>query len=170
MWQPLKRSEIDWKGKSKNEIISEMQAQLKDVTSHNKVKLTGKQLRKLAQKSYISLKNEEIWVNDIYQVNINREDQEWIHLSIKRRDKQAINANKWQHFQWIKNQLVGENHEGLELYPSEKRLVNTANQYHLWVYKNPKNIIPCGWHGQRATYDKSHHGAVQTLQTKGEKK
>jgi hypothetical protein len=52
-------------------------------------------------------------------------------LSIKRRDKAAI--HDWRHLQWIKNQVCGPDREACELYPSERRLVDTSNQYHLWV-------------------------------------
>jgi len=38
-----------------------------------------------------------------------------------------------------------KDYEAVEIYPNEKRLVDTANQYHLFVF--PKDyLIPFGWH------------------------
>ena len=54
------------------------------------------------------------------------------YLSIKRLDRQP--ARDWRELQWIKNELVGEEWEGVELFPAESRLVDNANQYHLWVF------------------------------------
>ena len=53
------------------------------------------------------------------------------HLSIRRNDRAP--CHDWRDFQRIKNELVGPETEGIELYPSESRLVDTSNQYHLWV-------------------------------------
>ncbi|MBS3914443.1 MAG: hypothetical protein KG003_08085 [Bacteroidetes bacterium] len=81
-------------------------------------------------------KNEEVWMNDKYQVNLRiagkMENGDLIHLSIKRRDKEAI--HDWRDFQEIKNMLCGKETCALEIYPPESKLVDTANQYHLWVF------------------------------------
>jgi hypothetical protein len=53
-------------------------------------------------------------------------------LSIKRRDREVI--RDWRELQAIKNAIVGPEHEGFELYPAESRLVDTANQFHLFVF------------------------------------
>lgn len=82
-------------------------------------------------------------LNDLYQVNIRMYAKDIIHLSIKRRDKETI--HDWRHLQEIKNMLVGPEHEGIELYPAESRLVDEANQYHLWVHTNPTFRFPVGW-------------------------
>jgi hypothetical protein len=96
------------------------------------------------------LRADEVWINSIYQVNIDRAPDAvqpgfapMIHLSIKRRDKSAV--HDWRDLQRIKNELVGPEHEAMELYPAEARLVDTANQYHLWVLANPDDRIPFGW-------------------------
>jgi hypothetical protein len=87
---------------------------------------------------YDKLIKDEIWVNDEYQVNIdknvsfNNGQISCYHLSIKRKDKQPI--HDWRDLQEIKNMLVGKQYEAIELYPSENRKVDTANQYHLWVF------------------------------------
>jgi hypothetical protein len=63
-------------------------------------------------------------------------------LSIKRLDKGPI--HDWRHMQEIKNMIVGPEHEGCELYPAESRLVDTANQYHMFVSRDPKFRFPFG--------------------------
>tara|TARA_Y100000593_G_C4302514_1_gene334116 strand:+ start:1069 stop:1575 length:507 start_codon:yes stop_codon:yes gene_type:complete len=53
------------------------------------------------------------------------------YLSIKRKDKKSI--HDWRDLQEIKNQICGKDREGMEIYPSEDRVVDTANQYHMFV-------------------------------------
>ena len=52
------------------------------------------------------------------------------YISIKRKDKKAL--HDWRHFQQIKNELVGKEVEGIEMYPAESRLHDTANQFHIF--------------------------------------
>lgn len=107
--------------------------------------------------------NEEVWVNDIYQVAVRRGlefgDLKMTHLSIKRLDKRAV--TDWRHMQWIKNQLVGDECEGCEIFPKESRLVDAANQYHIWVFENPDNIFPFGFFDGRVVSEKSFFGETQ---------
>lgn len=100
---------------------------------------------------------DEVWLNEIYQVNVRRSES-MVHLSIKRRDKAPV--TDWRHKQQIKNQLVGAECEGIELYPAESRLVDTANQYHIFVHTNPAIRIPVGW-DCRLTASESTGGAKQ---------
>ena len=60
----------------------------------------------------------------------------WIHLSIKDHDRSA--RHDWRDLQRIKNELVGPECEAIEIYPAESRLVDTANQYHLYVFQDWK--------------------------------
>ena len=90
-----------------------------------------------------------IWLNDLYQVNVReikghgQDVAGMLHLSVKRRDKQPV--HDWRHLQQIKNELVGHEYEAVEIYPAESRLVDTANQYHLWVFKDPTFRLPFGF-------------------------
>lgn len=83
------------------------------------------------------LKNEdaEVWCNDEFQVNIRflekQERKGWVWLSIKKKDKSPI--HDWRQLQQIKNVLMGEEREAVELYPAESRLVDSSNQFHLFV-------------------------------------
>ena len=52
------------------------------------------------------------------------------HLSIKAHDKRAV--HDWRDMQRIKNELMGPEAEALELYPADSRLMDEANQYHLY--------------------------------------
>jgi len=75
-----------------------------------------------------------IWVNSRYHVFVYERDTPLgiiTHLSIKRNDQ--LLPKDWRDFQRIKNELCGPEREAVELYPSEGRLVDTSNQYHLWV-------------------------------------
>lgn len=66
-----------------------------------------------------------------------------LHLSIKRIDREPI--HDWRELQAIKDQLVGPGNEGVELYPAHSRVIDTANQYHLFVLKDPKLRFPFGF-------------------------
>lgn len=93
--------------------------------------------------------DDSVWVNSIYQVNVKRypAPEGWpcdiIHLSIKERNKNAV--HDWRDMQRIKNELVGPEHEAVEIYPAESRLVDTSNQYHLWVMATPDFKYPFGF-------------------------
>jgi len=111
---------------------------------------------RMAKDNAKRLAKDEIYVNDLYQVNIARcrpPMEGWpsvIHLSVKRIDKEPI--RDWRHMQQIKNELVGPEYEGIELYPAESRLVDTANQFHMWVPDSPEFRFPFGWN-ERVTVD-----------------
>lgn len=69
--------------------------------------------------------------NDHYQCVLREWPDGYTHLSIKRHDRMA--ARDWRHMMQIKNEVVGPEREAVELFPAESRLVDTANEYHLWV-------------------------------------
>lgn len=82
-----------------------------------------------------------VWRNSLYTVT------KWdrligeitvTHLSIKRNDGAAV--RDWRHWQRIKNELCGPEREGVEIFPAESRLVDGANQYHLWVLSDGGRI------------------------------
>lgn len=111
-------------------------------------------------------KHERVFINSLYQVNVRKNPPmqsgwpDMIHLSIKRRDKAPI--HDWRDLQRIKNELVGPEYEGIELYPAESRLVDTANQYHIWVFMDPAFKLNVGFKDGRMVTDHSNEtGAVQ---------
>ena len=97
---------------------------------------------------------DEVWSNDIYECYVYRGDKvphqlpfEVIWLSIKRYDRKAI--HDWRALQKIKSEVTSKHYDAVEMYPSESRVVDLANQYHLWVFTAP---FPLGWeHGARGT-------------------
>ena len=66
----------------------------------------------------------------------------FVHLSIRNTARTAI--RDWRHFQRIKNEICGPEREAIELYPAESRLIDEANQYHLWVFPEGMNL-PVGF-------------------------
>jgi hypothetical protein len=54
----------------------------------------------------------------------------------------------------IKNEIAGPEVEAFEIYPRESRLMDTANQYYLWVLP-PGQTIPAGYFGGRATTEEA---------------
>lgn len=116
-----------------------------------------------AKAQYNRLKKDEIWTNDTYQVNIDYDtfrDQKLTHLSIKRLDKQPI--HDWRDLQRIKSELMGPEREALELYPAESRVLDAANQFHLWVL-DEGGVIPAGYfqENQRRDAGEAGGGVVQ---------
>jgi hypothetical protein len=107
---------------------------------------TGRQLtRSEAKKLVNEVSQATTYENDVYCVHHYQKKQTnnyiWNesfqdhmdYLSIKRIDKKP--ARSWTDFQIIKNELIkdGQDRYAVEIYPPENRLVNTANQYHLWI-------------------------------------
>lgn len=122
--------------------------------------LTEEQLRQRAIASNMTIEEaragiqpvHEFWVNNRYQVLVrNIRDRENMfgpmkHLSIRRRDNTAV--HDWRDLQRIKNEIVGAECEAIEIYPAESRLVDTSNQYHLWVFTDPEYRLPLGYMGR----------------------
>lgn len=114
------------------------------------------------------LRRQSVYMNDLYQVNaqvvtapfgVVASDMMW--LSIKRRDKAPV--HDWRDLQAVKNLIVGPEHEGFEVYPAEARLVDTANQYHLWVFLDVKVRLPVGF-GEREVLNADQAAAVGATQ------
>lgn len=79
-----------------------------------------------------------------------------VWLSIKALDKSA--RHDWRDLQRIKNEVVGPQYDAVEIYPAEDKLVDTSNQYHLWVFLDFK--LPFGFN-ERCVGDGSYQGSVQ---------
>ena len=110
-----------------------------------------------------------IYLNDEYQVMVYRPEDNVselvkadsppiTHLSIKRLDKEPI--HDWRKLQQIKNMILGKDVEAVELYPNEERLVDSANQYHLWAL--PAGLcFPLGFTDKYVTDGAPDTGAKQ---------
>jgi hypothetical protein len=86
----------------------------------------------------------ELFVNETYHVIRERVGPLW-HLSIR------SGRRSWREYQQIKNQLVGPENEGVELYPAQSRLTDLADQYHLWVSADEHFRFPFGFGPRRRT-------------------
>lgn len=87
---------------------------------------------------------------------------EGVHLSIRRNDRDAI--HDWRHLQRIKNELLGAEWEGVELYPAESRKVDAANQFHLWCWPFR---LPFGFQERDVSDDVERAAAVGARQRPG---
>lgn len=76
-------------------------------------------------------RGDQLFMNDRVTVAVRTFPDGLTHLSIKRNDRAPV--RDWRLFQRIKNELCGPEREAVEIYPAESRLVDEANQYHLWV-------------------------------------
>lgn len=110
----------------------------------------------------------EFWRNSLYLVTKERlvppaesGAPVLVHLGILRHDRTP--ARDFRHLQAIKNELVGPECEGQEIYPAESRLLDAANQTHLWVFEDPAVRIPFGFDrgGIRTAEEAAEAGAIQ---------
>jgi hypothetical protein len=117
---------------------------------------------------------DEVFKSEFYQVAIDKhaehgfgDDAVVWHLSIKRLDKEPI--MDWRDLQAIKSQLCGAEAEALQLFPAESRVVDTANQYHLFAMMRAgstlKPMIPVGWTvGKRLDNNDGRHDVAGAKQ------
>lgn len=110
--------------------------------------------------------NVQTWKNDLYTVTVEKAETfdgaPLVHLSMRRNDRLPV--TDWRHKQKIKNQLVGEECEAVELYPAESRMVDTSNQYHLWANPDPEMRFPVGYTDGRIVFGDSLPGMEQARQ------
>jgi hypothetical protein len=104
---------------------------------------------------------QRVFVNSRYQVWVHEMTDDrggtWTHLSIKNQDKSA--RHDWRDYQRIKNELCDPEREAVEIYPPESNLVDTANQFHLWVL--PTGVTcPVGFRDRRAVSEAQPPGSL----------
>jgi hypothetical protein len=116
--------------------------------------------RKTAKQAY-NVDRGECWNNDLYVVMLKRPENVseaegfilpdgFVWLSIRRTDREPI--FDWRHMQQIKNQLVGDECEAVQIFPAESRLVDTCNQYHLIACADPEARMPMGFTNRTVSY------------------
>jgi len=109
-----------------------------------------------------------IMMNSRYQVSMWAFQDErfgaMVHLSIKTHDRQA--RHDWRDLQRIKNELCGPECDAIEVYPAESKLVDAANQYHLFVFRDFK--LPFGFQ-TRLVADGNWNGSRQRPWPVGER-
>lgn len=85
-----------------------------------------------------SVDGAQVYVNNVYTATLRRHrqgwplggDGPWATIGIYCDDGEA--RHDWRDFQCIKNDLLGPDWEGIELYPKESRLLDPSNYYILW--------------------------------------
>ena len=116
-----------------------------------------------------AIANTEIWVSDRYEVSLKKgkahgfgDNLDVWHLLISSVNHEPV--HDWRDLQQIKNLLCGPESEAIELYPAESRLVDTRNQYHLWVFMDKKMSgyvrLPIGF-DERNVVDLNPNGLKQ---------
>lgn len=144
-WRPLQRAS------AKPASLSLLQVWME----HHKVDEAG--ARRLMDED---LARKELWRNDLYQVEVRRyPDAGYVHLNIRRID--GYPGRDWRHFQQIKNELVGAECEGIELYPAESRLTDTTNKYHLYVSTDPEFRFPFGFETRDVQFGDHTEGGLR---------
>ena len=136
---------------------------------------------KKAKAVVAAMLNDEIWINDNYQATVRRvvgpawfdETEECFNgfggievtwISIRRIDREPI--HDWRDLQRIKNDITGPESEAMEIYPAESRLMDTANQYHLFAFPATKELsIPIGF-PMRAVRNEDGRFGLNTKQRK----
>ncbi len=92
----------------------------------------------------------DVFINSRYQVLrtpvlASANFPELIHLKIVRLDREAVGPERYRDFMRIKDELVGSEHEAVELYPPRSTEVDTINMYHLWVFASDRCRLPLGF-------------------------
>lgn len=101
---------------------------------------------------------QRMYHNNRYTVIVKEMDAGFTWLSIRHNNRKPI--RDWRHFQRIKNELTDPEREAVEIYPAESRLVDEANQYHLWVFPEGERI-PIGFETRMVSDDQVFGPAKQ---------
>jgi len=110
----------------------------------------------------------QVWENDLYEVTVRTHETgwplgggPWVQIGISCTDGEP--RHDWRDFQAIKNQLLGDEREAVELYPAESRLCDPSNYFILWCA--PK--IPIGLNNGRTIHTPADCIAPQRGWAKG---
>lgn len=130
---------------------------LKDIRRHAyennlKVSYNTKEQKLRLRKTYDQHMRQEIYINDIYQVNVDRYaenncdircdlDIGLIWISFKRLDKEK-ELMDYDILMEIKKQIVGEEYQAIMILPPKSQEVDGANQYHYFVACNKETRHP----------------------------
>lgn len=106
---------------------------------------------------------ERLFGNGLYTVHAEAADPELglagpVHLAIH--DRRRTARHDWREFQRIKSELLGPEREAVELYPAESRVIDTSNEFHVWVL-GVGDRWPFGFDGGRHVLDDPHGTATE---------
>lgn len=106
----------------KQALTSGSWGQWEDITMDFYEKMLGKFPEVHRLKKYVK--------NNIYTAQV-IDSKEGLLLGIRRHDQST--DVPWSHKQRIKNEVLGENFQAIEVFPIQDHLVDDANLYWLWV-------------------------------------
>lgn len=133
VWKPLQRAKPVYDEARKQALIKELSAR-------------GVAEDEVA-KRYDEAMSTETWLNLDVQVAVRRHPigngHDFVHLSCHRLDRKPI--RDWRIMQQIKDEILGPECEAVELFPAQSRLVDTANEFHLWGCSDPAFRYPFGF-------------------------
>lgn len=125
--------------------------------------------RAQAKEQIARLQRVEYWGNEIYSATVDRlapqgfdDRMRCVHISFHRRDRAP--CLDWRHAQQIKSDIVGPEIEAFQLHPAESRVVDTANEFHIWCLMKADGApigIPIGFPVGVRCDDPKFDGAVQ---------
>ena len=161
-------------------VLADLRKQSK-IDRENGIKTTRPTFGRAKMMYHAEIKK-EVWANNIVFVTVDRSNlspvkdaqlhrntygdeisfptdwyNNYVYISFHHHNKLTdVDANiGWQIRQWIKNEICGEEFEAVELYQNENRMVNEANECHMYCY--PTNIPIGQFRSQRFVQD-SHDG------------
>jgi hypothetical protein len=110
-----------------------------------------------------------MFINSRYQVTVYQREADppfgtIAHLSFRTLDRSPW--HDWRDMQRLKNEICGPECDAVEIYPAESKLVDSANQYHLFVFKDYK--LPFGF-SERLVGDGAWEKSRQRGFPKGER-
>jgi hypothetical protein len=86
---------------------------------------------------HLATVKEEYLINDEYRILI-AETEEFLHIRIRRLDDKPI--TEYQLFQDIKNEFIGKDKVGVQVFPKVGDYIDNTNTYHIfhWMKNEPR--------------------------------
>lgn len=119
VWQPLLKDAEWYREQKRVEVAKTVRAKFPDISDE----------------ALDDLISDETWGNDRYTVNLHFLDGDrdgFVEVGVHNHNRTPHVS--WRHLQQIKNEVLGPDREAVQLFPAEDRLVDTANEYWLYVY------------------------------------
>jgi hypothetical protein len=134
-WEPLTQTP-DWAVKAKHEQVLEQA----------RVTFPGVAVDQLRTPA-------EVWGSSQYTVTVHYLDDNrdgFVEVGIH--NYHRTTHVPWRHIQQIKNEVFGPDREAVQLFPAEDRLLDSANEY--WIYVYPTSEAPMRKRGVKIGMDR----------------
>ncbi len=79
----------------------------------------------------------EVWQNDEYAAVLRTRSDGLPSITVSRHDREPFPDAK--HLRSIKNEILGAEREGCELFPAESRLMDSSIERHLWFFRRARS-------------------------------